>query len=49
MQNLKSVLPLELYGHGQAKSFQSLLDEIKNGESQIIWEESKPVRCLKVC
>lgn len=49
MQDLKSVLPLELYGHGQAKSFQSLLDEIENGESQIIWEENKPIRCLKVC
>ena len=49
MQDLKSVLPLELYGHGQAKSFQSLLDEIEKGESQIIWEEDKPVRCLKVC
>jgi len=49
MQDLKNVLPLELYGHGQAKSFQSLLDEISNGESQIIWEEDKPIRCLKVC
>ena len=49
MQDLKNVLPLELYGHGQAKSFQSLLDEIENGESQIIWEENKPVRRLKVC
>lgn len=48
MQDLKS-LPLELYGHGQAKSFQSLLDEIENGESRIIWEENKPIRCLKVC
>ena len=49
MHDLKSVLPLELYGHGQAKSFQSLLDEIEKNESQIIWEENKPVRCLKVC
>ena len=49
IHDLKSVLSLELYGYGQAKSFQSLLDEIDNGESQIIWEENKPVRCLKVC
>lgn len=49
MQDLKSVLPLELYGHEQAKSFQSLLDEIEKGESQVIWEDDKPVRCLKVC
>jgi hypothetical protein len=48
MNDLKNVLPLEKYGHGQAKSFQSLLNEIKSGESQIIWEDSKPIRCLKV-
>jgi hypothetical protein len=49
MQDLKNALPLELYGNGQAKSFQSLLDEISNGESQIIWEGNKPIRVLKVC
>ena len=48
VKELKNVLPLERYGHGQAKSYQSLLNEISNGESQIIWENNKPIRCLKV-
>ena len=48
VKDLKNVLPLDKYGHGQAKSFQSLLNEISNGESKIVWEYNKPIRCLKV-
>lgn len=49
IERLKSVLDLSLYGKGQAKDFESLITEINQGESVIIWEGNKPIRLLQVC
>ena len=45
---LKSSLPIHLYGINKAKDFDSLLEEIESGETQIIWDKDKPIRLLKV-
>ncbi|AFZ11532.1 hypothetical protein Cri9333_0586 [Crinalium epipsammum PCC 9333] len=49
MKDLKNFLPLHLYGKGQAKDYSSLLQEIEKKESQIIWDNNRPIRLIKVC
>lgn len=45
---LKNILPIDQYGQGSAKSFDSLCQEIRSGECQIEWEDDKPIRVIKV-
>jgi hypothetical protein len=49
ISKLQEVLPIHLYGQGQAKDFASLLSEIEKGEAQIVWEDLRPLRWIKVC
>ena len=48
IEQLKLTLPVHLYGVGQAKSFDRLVEEIKAGETQIIFENYQPVRLIQV-
>lgn len=48
IEQLKQTLPIHLYGLGEAKPFSRLLDEIKAGETQIIWENYQPIRVIQV-
>jgi hypothetical protein len=54
IEKLKHALPLSDYGKGIAKSFEQLRTEIETGETQIIWQDDRPIRLLslvflKVC
>jgi hypothetical protein len=48
IEQLKLTLPLDKYGVGKAKSFDRLMEEIKSGETQIIFENHQPVRLIQV-
>jgi hypothetical protein len=48
MRELSEVLNLELFGVGQAKTFDELQAEIACGESEIIWENDRPIRLVQV-
>ncbi len=48
IQRLARSLPLDQYGKGEAKTFQNLLDEIKNGEAKIAWLDDRPIRLLRI-
>lgn len=48
MKDLANILPLHLYGKGQANSYNSLLEEIASGEAVIVWEGETPVRYIDV-
>lgn len=48
LDKLTSALPTHLYGVGVAKSFQHLCREIEDGEIQIIWENSQPLRVVQL-
>lgn len=48
IEQLKLTLPIHLYGIGQAKSFDRLVEEIKTGETQIIFENNQPIRLIQV-
>jgi len=45
---LKACLPLNLWGINQAKIFPQLVSEIEAGETEILWEGQKPIRCIRV-
>jgi 8-oxo-dGTP pyrophosphatase MutT (NUDIX family) len=45
---LRRALPLGDYGKGKAKSFQQLLVEIEAGETQIVWQDDRPIRFVRV-
>ena len=47
LDKLTSALPIHLYGVGIAKSFQHLCREIEEGETEIIWENSHPIRVVQ--
>jgi hypothetical protein len=47
-ERLAQALPISDYGRGEAKSFQQLLDEIKKGEIEIIWQSNQPIRLLSI-
>lgn len=47
-KKISKILPLELYGVGNAKTFDKLISEIKAGETIINWENNQPVRVIKV-
>jgi hypothetical protein len=47
-EKLAHALPINDYGKGKAKSFQQLLDEIKNGETEIVWMDNQPIRLLRI-
>lgn len=46
--NLIDCLPVEKYGQGKAKTIEHLLKEVESGEAQIIWENSKPIREIRI-
>jgi hypothetical protein len=46
--NLAEVLDLDLFGRGEAKTFRELETEIASGESQILWENDRPVRVVQI-
>lgn len=48
IEQLKLTLPVHLYGVGQAKSFDRLVEEIKAGETQIVFENYQPIRLIQV-
>lgn len=48
IEKLKQALPLSEYGKGKAKSFQQLLTEVESGETQIVWQNNRPIRLLKI-
>lgn len=49
INQLQTVLPLHLYGKGDAKDFDSLVKEIKGKESLILFQaDESPLRCLNV-
>lgn len=48
IEQLKLTLPLDKYGIGKAKSFTRLMEEIKSGETQIIFENNQPIRLIQV-
>lgn len=48
MQSLKDYLDLSRYGRGQAKSWDELEAEIREGESHIEWQDGRPIRVVKV-
>ena len=48
IEKLANALPVNDYGKGKAKSFQQLVDEIKNGETDIIWLDNRPIRLLRI-
>lgn len=48
IEKLKASLPLDQYGQGSAKSWQSLLKEIESGECQIEWDGDRPIRVIRV-
>ncbi|UBF25513.1 NUDIX domain-containing protein [Kovacikia minuta CCNUW1] len=39
---------LSTYGKGNAKEFTALLEEIKTGDCEIVWEEKQPIRLVNV-
>lgn len=48
IEQLKLNLPVHLYGVGKAKSFEGLLKEIEDGETQMVFENDLPVRLIQV-
>jgi hypothetical protein len=48
IEQLKLTLPLHLYGVGQAKSFDRLVEEIEQGETLIDFRNNQPVRLIQV-
>lgn len=46
--NLLEHLPISQYGQGKAKTVEHLLKEIESGETQIIWENEKPIRVINL-
>jgi|LakMenEpi03Aug12_release.lakeMendotaPanAssembly.Ray.scaffolds.fasta_scaffold769694_1 hypothetical protein len=48
IETLKLTLPLEKYGIGQAKLFDRLIEEIEQGETQIIFADNQPIRLIQV-
>lgn len=48
MQKLSEALNLKLFGVGAAKTFDELKAEIACGESEIIWENDRPIRLVQV-
>lgn len=47
-EKLAQALPVDQYGQGAAKTFQQLLKEIEAGETQILWQEERPIRLVSV-
>lgn len=39
---------LSTYGQGNAKEFTALLEEIKTGDCEIVWEHTQPIRLVNV-
>ena len=48
MPKLAEVLDLNQFGQGEAKTFQELEAEIAAGESEIFWEDDRPVRVVHI-
>jgi hypothetical protein len=48
IERLGQVLPLDQYGRGEAKSFQQLSAEITSGETQIRWQDGRPLRLVRI-
>ncbi|MBV6518359.1 MAG: hypothetical protein DCC43_00260 [Candidatus Brocadia sp.] len=48
VKKLEHALPVHAYGKDKAKSFRQLLNEIATGETQIIWQENRPIRLLSI-
>ena len=48
MKKLLESLPIAQYGKGQAKTVKQMIEEIESGESQIIWENGKPIRVINL-
>jgi hypothetical protein len=48
IEQLKLTLPVHLYGIGKAKSFDRLIEEIKAGETQMVFENNLPIRLIQV-
>lgn len=47
-KKLEQVLDRSLYGQGDAKSWESLIEEIETGECHIVWSDNFPVREVSV-
>lgn len=46
--DLANFLPVDRYGKGEAKSWESLIKEVESGECSIEWEDDKPIRVIRV-
>jgi hypothetical protein len=48
MSDLEKALPIHLYGVDNAKSLSCLINEIKQGETEITWINEVPIRVINV-